>query len=122
MISDKAKIPLYGILSNEQLALMAQKIHQKQKYKQFGDVFISGENIHEGLTWLFYLMKRSDNLFNRNRQSKPKFAQRKSIQLQNAFFRLIIFPLTARLERRNFNVQGKEFFPGGCCFAVWWDY
>lgn len=31
MISDKAKIPLYGILSNEQLALMAQKIHQKQK-------------------------------------------------------------------------------------------
>ena len=41
MISDKAKIPLYGILSNEQLALMAQKIHQKQKYKQFGDVFIS---------------------------------------------------------------------------------
>ena len=86
MISDKAKIPLYGILSNEQLFLMAQKIHQKQKYKQFGDVFISGENIHEGLTWLFYLMKRSDNLFNRNRQSKPKFTQRKSIQLQDAFF------------------------------------
>ena len=86
MISDKAKIPLYGILSNEQLALMAQKIHQKQKYKQFGDVFISSENIHEGLTWLFYLMKRSDNLFNRNRQSKPKFTQRKSIQLQDVFF------------------------------------
>ena len=86
MISDKAKIPLYGILSNEQLALMAQKIHQKQKYKQFGDVFISGENIHERLTWLFYLMKRSDNLFNRNRQIKPKFTQRKSIQLQDAFF------------------------------------
>lgn len=30
-IGDKTKIPLYGILSNEQLALMAQKIHQKQK-------------------------------------------------------------------------------------------
>lgn len=55
-------------------------------------------------------MKRSDNLFNRNRQSKPKFAQRKSIQLQDVFFRLIIFPLAAKLERRNFNVQGEEFF------------
>ena len=53
MISDKAKIPLYGILSNEQLALMAQnppktkedflkiKGVNEQKYKQFGDVFIS---------------------------------------------------------------------------------
>ena len=53
-----------------------------------------------------------------NRQSKPKFAQRKSIQLQDTFFRLIIFPLAARVERRNFNVPGEEFFPVGCCFAV----
>ena len=53
MISDKAKIPIYGILSNEQLALMAQNPPKtkedflkikgviEQKYKQFGDVFIS---------------------------------------------------------------------------------
>ena len=53
MISDKAKIPLYGILSNEQLALMAQNPPKtkedflkikgviEQKYKQFGDGFIS---------------------------------------------------------------------------------
>ena len=53
MISDKAKIPLYGILSNGQLALMAQNPPKakedflkikgviEQKYKQLGDVFIS---------------------------------------------------------------------------------
>lgn len=52
-IGDKTKIPLYGILSNEQLALMAQnppktkedflkiKGVNEQKYKQFGDIFIS---------------------------------------------------------------------------------
>ena len=52
MISDKAKIPLYGILSNEQLALMAQnppktkedflkiKGVNEQKYKQFGEIFL----------------------------------------------------------------------------------
>ena len=52
MISDKAKIPLYGILSNEQLALMAQnppktkedflkiKGVNEQKYKQWEEIFI----------------------------------------------------------------------------------
>ena len=52
-IGDKTKIPLYGILSHEQLALMAKnppKIKEdflkikgviEQKYKQFRDVFIS---------------------------------------------------------------------------------
>lgn len=41
-IGEKTKIPLYGILSNEQLALMAQnppkiKGVNDQKYKQFGE-------------------------------------------------------------------------------------
>lgn len=52
-IGDKTKIPLYGILSNEQLALMAQnppktkedllkiKGVNEQKYKQFGEIFLS---------------------------------------------------------------------------------
>lgn len=51
-IGDKTKIPLYGILSNEQLALMAQnppktkedflkiKGINEAKYKQWGDIFI----------------------------------------------------------------------------------
>ena len=51
-IGDKTKIPLYGILSNEQLALMAQnppktkedflkiKGVNEQKYKQFGEIFL----------------------------------------------------------------------------------
>lgn len=51
-IGDKTKIPLYGILSNEQLALMAQnppktkeeflkiKGVNEQKYKQWGEIFI----------------------------------------------------------------------------------
>lgn len=52
-IGDKTKIPLYGILSNEQLALMAQnppktkedflkiKGGNEQKYRQFGETFLS---------------------------------------------------------------------------------
>ena len=52
-IGDKTKIPLYGILSNEQLALMAQnppktkedflkiKVVNEQKYRQFGEIFLS---------------------------------------------------------------------------------
>ena len=52
-IGDKTKIPLYGILSNEQLALMAQnpprnkeeflkiKGVNESKYKQWGETFIS---------------------------------------------------------------------------------
>ena len=52
-IGDKTKIPLYGILSNEQLALMAQnppktkedflkiKGVNEQKYRQFGEIFLS---------------------------------------------------------------------------------
>ena len=52
-IGDRTKIPLYGILSNEQLALMAQnppktkedflkiKGVNEQKYKQFGEFFIA---------------------------------------------------------------------------------
>ena len=52
-IGDKTKIPLYGILSNEQLALMSQnppktkedflkiKGVNEQKYKQFGEIFLS---------------------------------------------------------------------------------
>ncbi len=52
-IGDKTKIPLYGILSNEQLALMSQnppktkedfvkiKGVNEQKYKQFGEFFLS---------------------------------------------------------------------------------
>ena len=52
-IGDKTEIPLHGILSNEQLALMAQnppktkedflkiKGVNEQKYKQFGEVFLS---------------------------------------------------------------------------------
>ena len=52
-IGDKTKIPRYGILSNEQLALMAQnppktkedflkiKGVNEQKYKQFGEIFLS---------------------------------------------------------------------------------
>ena len=51
-IGDKTKIPLYGILSNEQLALMAQnppktkedflkiKGVNDQKFKQWGEIFI----------------------------------------------------------------------------------
>lgn len=51
-IGEKTKIPLYGILSNEQLALMAQnppktkeefikiKGVSEQKYKQFGEEFL----------------------------------------------------------------------------------
>ena len=51
-IGDKTKIPFYGILSNEQLALMAQnppktkedflkiKGVNEAKYKQWGDVFL----------------------------------------------------------------------------------
>lgn len=51
-IGERTKIPLYGILSNEQLALMAQnppktkedfikiKGVSEQKYKQFGEVFL----------------------------------------------------------------------------------
>lgn len=51
-IGDKTKIPLYGILSNEQLALMAQnppktkedflkiKGINEAKYKQWGEIFI----------------------------------------------------------------------------------
>ena len=51
-IGDKTKIPLYGILSNEQLALMAQnppknkeeflkiKGVNESKYKQWGEIFI----------------------------------------------------------------------------------
>jgi len=51
-IGDKTKIPLYGIFSNEQLALMAQnppktkeeflkiKGINEQKYKQFGEMFL----------------------------------------------------------------------------------
>lgn len=51
-IGDKTKIPLYGIISNEQLALMAQnppktkedflkiKGVNEQKYKQWGEIFI----------------------------------------------------------------------------------
>ena len=53
-----------------------------------------------------------------NCQSKPKFTQRKKHPITGCFFRLIIFPLAARLERCNFNVSGEEFFPVGCCFAV----
>lgn len=52
-IGDKTEIPLYGILSNEQLALMSQnppktkedflkiKGVNEQKYKQFGEIFLS---------------------------------------------------------------------------------
>ena len=52
-IGDKTEIPLYGILSNEQLALMAQnppktkedflkiKGGNEQKYRQFGEIFLS---------------------------------------------------------------------------------
>ncbi|MBQ0051265.1 MAG: HRDC domain-containing protein [Treponema sp.] len=52
-IGDKTKIPLYGILSNEQLALMAQnppktkeefikiKGVNEQKFKQFGEIFLT---------------------------------------------------------------------------------
>lgn len=52
-IGDKTEIPLHGILSNEQLALMAQnppktkedflkiKGVNEQKYKQFGEIFLS---------------------------------------------------------------------------------
>ena len=52
-IGDKTKIPLYGILSNEQLALMAQnppktkedflkiKGVNEQKCRQFGEIFLS---------------------------------------------------------------------------------
>lgn len=51
-IGDKTKIPLYGIFSNEQLALMAQTLPKtkdefikikgvsEQKFKQFGEQFI----------------------------------------------------------------------------------
>ena len=51
-IGERTKIPLYGILSNEQLALMAQNPPKKkedfikikgvseQKYKQFGEEFL----------------------------------------------------------------------------------
>ncbi len=51
-ISDKTKIPLYGILSNEQLALMSQNLPKtkedflkikginESKYKQWGEVFL----------------------------------------------------------------------------------
>lgn len=51
-IGDKTKIPLYGILSNDQLALMAQnppknkedflkiKGVNEQKFKQWGEIFI----------------------------------------------------------------------------------
>lgn len=51
-IGERTKIPLYGILSNEQLALMAQnppktkedfikiKGVSEQKYRQFGEVFL----------------------------------------------------------------------------------
>lgn len=51
-IGDRTKIPLYGILSNEQLALMVQnppktkedflkiKGVNEQKYKQWGEIFI----------------------------------------------------------------------------------
>lgn len=58
-IGEKTKIPLYGILSNEQLALMAQnppktkedfvkiKGVNEQKYKQFGEQFL--EAIHSAL-------------------------------------------------------------------------
>lgn len=58
-IGDKTKIPLYGILSNEQLALMAQnppknreeflkiKGINEAKYKQWGEIFI--ETINQAL-------------------------------------------------------------------------
>ena len=51
-ISDKTRIPLYGILSNEQLALMSQNLPKtkedflkikginESKYKQWGEVFL----------------------------------------------------------------------------------
>ena len=55
-IGDKTKIPLYGIFSNEQLALMAQAIPKnkqeflkikgvsEQKFNQFGEAFLSAIN------------------------------------------------------------------------------
>ena len=41
---------------------------------------------------------------------QAKIYTKKKHQIIGCFFRLIIFPLAARLERRNFNVPEKEFF------------
>lgn len=77
-IGDKTKIPLYGILSNEQLALMAQnppktkedflkiKGVNEQKYKQFGDIFISA--IEKALL----TVENSETLDVSEKSSEPK--------------------------------------------------
>ena len=49
---------------------------------------------------------------------QTKICTKKKHPITGCFFRLIIFPVAAKLERCNFNVPGKEFFPVGCCFAV----
>ena len=49
---------------------------------------------------------------------QAKIYTKKKHPITGCFFRLIIFPLAARVERCNFNVPREEFFPVGSCFAV----